>query len=248
MALAAYLSATNRLLTNPVPNPPLYTTADLTAYINEGRQQLAGEAECIRASSSGVLTAAQQEYAFSLFTLYTGGNVTLTGISGTLSIREMRVASGTGFARMYNRPWDWFYRYYLSSGAAQVTGVPNTWAQLGRGTKGTFAISPVPTSGLTIRVDVTCLPIPLVDDTTPEAIPAPFTDAIPYFAAYKAYLSSQRRDDATVMFGRYQQFVARGTQQSTPTQLPMQQPGGPGAQLAGAATPISALAPAQRGQ
>ncbi len=232
MALTAYIAATNRLLQNPVPANPLYTSADLTVYINQARQQLAGEAECIRADSAGALVAAQRNYLFTIFTVFTSGNTTLTGIASALTIRQMGVQVGNAIQPLTARPWPWFYRYNVQTGAAAATGTPSEWSQQGRGSKGTFAVSPIPTGVMTVFVDAACLPVDLADDTTPEALPAPFTTAIPYYAAYLAYLSSQRRDDATVMLGRYKEFVQRAVQETAGTVFPNNQPGGMGAQIA----------------
>jgi hypothetical protein len=62
-----------------------------------------------------------------------------------------------------------------------------------------------------------------VDDTTVEAIPELWADAIPYFAAYLALLSAQsaqRQGDANRMFERYTEFVNRARAASTPSILP----------------------------
>lgn len=355
MALTAYLAATNRLLQNPIPANPLYSTADLTTYINEARQQLAGDAQCIRATGTANLTAALQFYPFSLFGTFalpgvatgsitfiadptagdtitlngilwtfvmgapgahqltitgtlaitldvavnvlnaagdgamivasysdptgsaivityktpgatgntytlaasaatpsgatlTGGLATIPGIQGVLSIRQMSVATGSGFKLMTTRPWAWFNRYFLSTGVAQTTGVPSTWSQLGLGTKGSIGISPVATSALAVQADCVCLPVNLVDDTTAEAIPYPFTDAVPYYAAYKAYLSSQKTQDATTMLGRYKEFTKRAIEETTATVMPMNYQGGKGAQIAATKQSVTTESARQGGQ
>ena len=66
-------------------------------------------------------------------------------------------------------------------------------------------------------------PIALVDDTTPEAIPYLWTDAVPFFAAYFALLSAQagaRQAEADRMFARYQEFTNRARRFATPSVLP----------------------------
>lgn len=237
MALTAYIAATNRLLQNPLPANPLYSTADLTVYINEARQQLAGDAECVRANSTKAIVVSQWQYPFSFFTAFTSGNATLTGISSVLTIRELTIQdTDTGaFYSVYGRPWEYFQRYFINTGAFSISpGRPLHWAQQGRGAFGTFSVSPVPVLDNAFVADVCCLPVDLVDDTTPEAIPAPFTTAIPYYAAYKAYLSSQKTQDATTMLGRYEQFVKRAVEESTPTRFPGNFPGGRGAAIAAA--------------
>lgn len=359
MALTAYISATNRLLQNPVPATPIYANSDLIVWINEARQQLAGDAECVRALTSATLSTGQQLYPFSLFSVFnypgvaagsiffpanpspgdtitlngvlwtfvasgavgnqiniggttgitiavnalpllqasvnpsltvaaysafggpttvtltvtykspgpagnaytlaasaatpsgatlTGGTVTLLGIQGVLSVRQLSIASGGGYKVMVNRPWSWFNRYNIANGSALTNGVPNTWSVQTTGSVGTFGVGPPPSSGLSVQADAVCLPIPLVDDTTPEAIPYPFTDAIQYYAAYKAYLSSQRTQDATIMLNRYKEYTQRAIAESTPTVLPMNYPGGRGAQITGSKQSLTQPPPAQGGQ
>ena len=62
--------------------------------------------------------------------------------------------------------------------------------------------------------DCYCTPIVLVDDTTAEAIPYPWTDAVPYYAAYLAYLDAQRADDSDRMFKQYEMFMKRARNMS----------------------------------
>lgn len=345
MALTAYLAATNRLLQNPVPSTPLYSESDLTDYINEARLQLAGDAQCIRATATGALTIGQQIYPFSTFSTFpsdaaatgyidftvnpspgdtatfngvvytfisgstsgtnihidvtvgltiaqnllvaiqasvnplltvasytadsdggggvllnvtyntggtagnsytlaasaatpsgatlSGGGASLPGISSVLTIRQLMVnTSSTIYKMLISRSWPWFNRYYLANASAIGSGTPTTWSQQGLGTKGTFGVDKLPTSALALKADVVCLPVSLVNDVTAEAIPYPFTDAVPYYAAYKAYLSSQKTNDATVMLGRYKEFVKRAVEETTPSVLPENYIGGLGTQIA----------------
>ena len=355
MNLSAYLAATNQLLQNPVPSTPLYTTADLTNWINEGRQQLAGETECIRATSVSALSAQQQIYPYSTFNQFgydssatgtitfpvnpsngntvtlngivwtfvtgtavgnqihiegtvavtvtslrnalnlsadpaltvarytsannvltvsyktvgtggeaytlaasaatvsashlTGGFTDIEGISSVVTIRQLWLTVSGASDKNYlinNRSWPWFVRYCIATGSAQSNGVPTTWAQLGRGSLGTFGVSPLPTLAYALTADVACLPIDLVTDADVEAIPEPFTTAVPYYAAYRAYLSSQKQDPATVMYQRYMNFAQKAMQETTSTVLPLNQPGGPGARMVGSKGPVTQQPP-QRG-
>ena len=69
-------------------------------------------------------------------------------------------------------------------------------------------------------IDSICIPVDLVDDTTPDAIPYPWTDAVPYYAAYICYMNSSRAADAMRMFsetqpfGQYQIFMRRARKMS----------------------------------
>lgn len=357
MLLSAYLTATQRLLENPVPATPLYSTAALTSYINEGRRQIAGDGECVRATATATLTTSAQIYPFNLFSTFTrpsvatgyirfsvnpsnldtvtfngvvwtfvsgapganqvqiqgtveftvfqlqlalqassdplltvasyfaytagpvqlqvtyntigtagnsytlaasaatrsgptltGGVTNISGISSVLTIRQLSVnTTGSVYKMLANRPWPWFNRYNLANGQSISSGVPNTWSQQAPGIQGVFGIAPPPNSGYTISADVVCMPADLVSDSTYDAIPAPFDDAVPYYAAYKAYLSSQRTQDATVMLGRYKEFLKRAIDMSQPTVIPINFPGGRGAQITSAKQSLTAQPPQQGG-
>ncbi len=85
---------------------------------------------------------------------------------------------------------------------------------------GSFYLDPPPDLVYTLNCDCVCYPIALAADIDVEAIPYLFTDAVPYFAAYLALLSSQtsaRQADAERLFGYYQTFVKRARQASNPS-------------------------------
>ena len=242
--LTAYQNATAALLQNPVAPTPLYPTASLTTWINSARGQLSGEADCIRSMGSLALVAGQQVYPFSSIT-YAGSSAT-TGIQGPLHVRTAWRAVAQGQAWMRPRAFEWFSLYELNH-AVPVPGPPILWTQYGQGVAGTIYVSPVPDQAYTLALDTVCYPIPLVTDSTVEAIPYLWTDAVPFFAAFYALLSAQstaRDADADKMLQRYQQFVQRARNAATPAVLSGlydQQPplvrqgqlGGPGQQSGG---------------
>ena len=108
------------------------------------------------------------------------------------------------------------------------SGIPLSWAQYGQGSSGqgtgsgasgSFYIDPLPDAIYPLTCDCVCYPIALVNDATVEAIPYLWTDAVPFFAAYYALLSSQtsaRVADANRMFETYKTFLDRARQFSNP--------------------------------
>lgn len=234
MALTAYINATQALLENPVPSTPLYTTTNLTTYINYARNQLAADSECLHYTTTFSAVSGTQAYSF---TSISSG---VTGVGSLISIQAIAAYSSGVLTFVAPRPWPWFYRFFIQTGTTVPTGVPTQWAQLGEGVNAKFWLYPTPaTSSSSYQVDGVYLPIALADDTTVEAIPALFTDAIPFYAAYYAYMSSQRNEDAAIMYNRYQEYVRRGRQLSTPTVLANNYPGGLGAQIAASRMPLS---------
>lgn len=215
--LNAYIAATQNLLQNPGAPTTLYSTANLTTYINTARGQLAGDAQCIRVVASLALTINVPNYLFSAITV--SGT---SGVSAVLNVRQISCSASTP-PILNPWPWEYFYQYFVATGLA--SGQPSDWAQYGPGTLGSFYLSPSPNSTPTIFLDTVCTPINLVDDTTPEAIPYPWTDAVPYFAAYLALMSAQtttRTEYAMRMLQLYNEFKDRARRYSTPDVLPLQ--------------------------
>jgi hypothetical protein len=222
MALTAYLSRTQALLQNPAAPSILYDPALLTIYINEARVQLAGESTAIkRLGSFAIVAGSQGPYPFSSIVL-----APASGVQGVLNVRALWYVIGSGQVWFRPRSWPWFSLYHLNS-AAPLPGQPTAWVQYAEGEAGTIYVGPPPDTAYTVNADCVCYPVALVDDTTPEAIPAPWTTAIPYYAAYLALLSAQtgaRIQDAQRMFELYTLFVKRGREFSTPDILSMEYP------------------------
>jgi hypothetical protein len=206
-----------------------FNTADLTTYINLGRQQIAASGECIRAVGTLVTSSGTQQYAFSSITIGTSG----ASAGGVLTVRNINVPSAiAGYGPMTNRNFDWFTLFYIQTSAAQSIGRPNTWAQYGRGTLGQVYFAPTPAAAYTCTVDCVVLPNNLVIDTDPEAIPYPWTDALPWYAAYYAAFTAGNLDAANAFWTKYQEYMHRAVSASTPSILPDNFPGGMAARIA----------------
>lgn len=196
MLQSEYLARTQRLLQNPPALSSLYATSDLYDYINQGRDVVAAETECVRAV--GTLPAAQGVGVFSFSSITLSGS----GYEEPLSIRQIWVSLGSGRTPMYARPFPWFSQYSLGA-IVQDTGIPKNWAQQGQGADGTLYVYPIPDWTRNLILDLTAVPADLTSDASVDVIPDLFTLAVPYYAAYLAYLSAQRPDDAGNMFQKY---------------------------------------------
>jgi hypothetical protein len=211
--LNAYLTSTALLLQNPAAPTPLYSTQNLTSFINTARGQLAGESESVRFLASLTLVPGQRVYPFSAINL--SGS---TGILEVLKVQTLWYQAASGQKWVTPRSFEWFSLYNFNA-PVPLSGEPETWAQYGQGVNGSIYIDPLPDIAYTVLLDCICIPVPLVDDTTPEAIPFMWTDAVPYFAAYMALLSSQgtlRQQDAQRMFQVYTEFSNRARRFATP--------------------------------
>lgn len=227
--LTQYITNTQNLLQSPGAPNPLYSTANITLWVNQARGQLAGESKSIRAIGNLTLAVGVNSYAFNTIVI---PNAATNGIIGVLDLETVWYSVGQGMKWVRPRPWGWFARYELSN-PVPPSGPPTVWSQFGQGAAaqvspnpvggGSLYISPLPDYTYTVPVDAVCYPIPLVDDTTPEAIPFLWTDAVPYFAAYLALMSAQtnaRMEQAKAMYGLYEEFVQRARRAATPMVLP----------------------------
>jgi hypothetical protein len=229
--LTNYLSLTQRLLQNPAAPTTLYSTSDLTLYINTARGQLAGESESIRYEGTLTTTIGQRAYNFSAINV---GTPSSSGIQGAIHVRRIAYAVAAGRKWVAPRAFPWFDLFYLSNPVPQ-NGPPTDWAQYqqggaglgsitGEGTgsdaSGSFYLEPPPDQPYTLYLDCVCYPIALAADTDPEAIPYLWTDAVPFWAAWYALNTSQtnaRMADAEKYMQIYKQFVQNGRQFSNPS-------------------------------
>jgi hypothetical protein len=243
MDMATYLAQTNALLQNPLPSTPLYAQSDLVNYINLGRQQLALDTECIRYSAFTNIISGTQTYAFTSITSVP------TGIGSLISILNVAPQASSTYQFAAPRPWPWFFRFYVQNASSFSTGTPTVWSVQGEGAGGVLYLYPIPNVSVLYIIDGIYTPTNLLTSGgPPEVIPYPFTDAVPYYAAYYAYMSTQRQDDADRMKMRYKEFAQRGRQLSTPTVLPNNYPGGQGTIGASSRTNLSGPAGGGGGQ
>lgn len=224
--LTNYENATQALLQLPAAQPnTLYPTANVDTWINTARGQLAGEAECCRVIGTISTVVGQPSYNFSSINI---GVSASTGIEAVIHVRRIMYGLASGQQWIAPRNWEWFDLYHLNNPVPQ-NGPPSVWSQYGQGAApgtsgssngGSFYLDPPPDQIYTLYCDCVCWPIALVDDTTVEAIPYLWTDAVPFFAAYFAFLSAQagaRQADAERMFKHYQTFLQRARTFANPS-------------------------------
>ena len=167
--LNAYIIQVQRLLHDT--NAQFFSTPMLTTFINEARDKVAVDSMCVRVLQTFTLTAAQELYPFSAlpYSVETIGVLGMNVIFGALKYPVQRVSFSFLSART---------RAYV--GYQQM---PVMFAVYG---ENQFYVGPVPDQNYPIEVDTSILPNDLIDNTTVEQIPANWTIAVPYYAAYLA--------------------------------------------------------------
>ena len=215
-----------------------YNPDDLTVFINQARAQIAMSSECIRQPAQLALTAAQQTYLFSAATFVAAPTV-LPGLQSVINIRMVRVVLPSGGQqRLEMRSWEWFDTYYLAVSIPTI-GQPTICTRLQPGLSGTLWVAPTPDQAYTLNLDAVGYPSPIETDQDPEALPAPWTDAVPMMAAHFALLAMGDQAAADRWWNEYEAFERRAVQGTTPSRLPRNYPGGMGAQIANAKIPLT---------
>lgn len=87
--------------------------------------------------------------------------------------------------------------------------VPFYAAQLGRGTNTSLFFYPLPSQQFQLQLDLCCLPQDLIDDQSVEVLPDPFTDAVPFLAAYYAMNEMQLFNQAKYYKGEFDEWMKR---------------------------------------
>lgn len=228
--ITTYRQQTRRLLSDF--SVEQFIRQDLDFYINSARKQVATEGECIRDFCTLSTTISVSSYPFSAITVPSG-----VGYQSAIDVRLAYITLSS-FTPLIARPWEWFFNYLLPK-AGVTLGNPAQWAVQGTATGAKFWVSPTPNGTVVITLDSVILPAALAIDADIEALPYPFTDAVPFYAAYLALNSAQQADGAATMFQQFEVFMRRAVQGSTPSALPGNYPGGAGAEIVSRKVPLS---------
>lgn len=155
-------------------------------------------------SPPNVTVVNQETYA-------TPTNLCLTnGVLNAIGVQAVAVNWGGYGSNLYTLIWnDWMNYQAYARQYPNVSGNPWFWTRYENQNNSVF-LRPIPSLAYPMQWSCTCSVVNLTTDSTPEAIPYSYTDAIPYFAAYLAYMSSQRKEDAQNMLQIYQMFTETG--------------------------------------
>lgn len=134
----------------------------------------------------------QEQYNFS--------DINLSMFPGVGSIYNVRSVSIIYQNYRYSLPcYSWtIYQAYIRQYPFQYQYVPSFFSQFGQGASGSLFMYPLPSQTYQSEFDCLCLPSDLNDNQDYEVLPAPWTDAVAYFAAAMAY-----EDIQNLNFSRY---------------------------------------------
>lgn len=154
-------------------------------------------------SPINILNQGQEQYRFS--------DINLDAFPGVESVYFVRGLSVIYSNLRYSLPVYPFsvYQSHIRQYPNQYQYVPSFASQFGQGVGGSFFFYPLPSQTYQMEWDVQCLPSDLVTDQSVEALPAPWTDAVMYFAAHIAMLEIQQWNAAKAYLDLYEKFAQR---------------------------------------
>jgi hypothetical protein len=224
--LQRYIVDTQRLIRDR--SAIITPVAELTDYINEGRRLVCRITGCLRAliagnapfgggftpgvgATPGAMTPGIEDTSVTTFATIPSVEkyhfdyarpflqAQYTGFDRIIEVIDVAVTWNTA-----SRPvMDWvtwdelqaLYRIY----SAGVFTYPFAAAKQGDGVNQVIYLAPVPGQALEMEWDCSCVPKALASSDDYEAIPEPFSEAVKYAAAMRAFMSTQRYGSADMM-------------------------------------------------
>lgn len=166
-------------------------------------------------SPINTLNLGQEVYPFN----GTGG-IFLGNFPGVDTIHAIKSASVIYANYRYTLPMYDFstYQSMIRQFPFQYQYVPTMCSQFGQGNGGSFYAYPLPSQVYQWEFDCFCLPSDmLMDNSIPEAIPQPWTDAVPYFAAHLAMLELQNYNAAKMYEQLFDKMTLGYSHQARPS-------------------------------
>ncbi len=161
-------------------------------------------------SAINQLNTGQEEYKFS--------NIDVTMFPGVASVYAIQSVSVIYSNYRYSLPMYDFstYQAKIRQYPFQYQYVPAFASQFGQGVDGSFYVYPLPSQVYQWEFDCFCLPQALENDLSVEAIPQPWQDVVPYFAAHLAYLELQNLNTANYYLKLFDDMTLRKAQYARP--------------------------------
>jgi hypothetical protein len=189
VGLTTYQTQVQRLLHDT--NANFWPLAEITDYINEARNRVAQDTKCLRQLVTGVnLTAGVEAY----------NPQVLLSVVGPYVIDVMGITVYWGNTRrklnyLAFTQFDPQYRYWN-----QLQTIPESYSRM---SPTVVFIGPAPDQTYVSDWEVAVNPTPLLDNTTVDQIPIPFTEPVQYYAAYKAKWKEQSMGEAQMFLKEY---------------------------------------------
>lgn len=170
-----------------------------------------GATGIVNTSALNVTVESQEVYPFS--------GVDLTPFPGVRAIFAVLSISIIYANYRYSLPRYSFstYQAFIRQYPFQYQYVPTMCSQFGQGTDGSLYTYPLASQAYQMDWDCLCLPDDLNTNNDAEALPEPWTDAVPYMAAKFAMMEMQNWNSARALEEQFNQFVSRYSTYTRPS-------------------------------
>lgn len=182
-----------------------------TITITDSNGPGTGATATVTISPINTLNIGQEVYNFS--------DIFLGNFPGVDSVHAIKSASVIYSNYRYSLPMYAFsiYQSMIRQYPLQYQYVPTFCSQFGQGAGGSFYAYPLPSQTYQWEFDCFCLPQDmLLDNSIPEAIPQPWTDAVPYMAAQLAFMELQNFNSAKYYEQQFDKMTLGYSSQARP--------------------------------
>lgn len=162
-----------------------------------------GATATAQTSPINITVQGQEIYPFSSVPL---GN--FPGVDSILNVRSVSVIFSNWQYNCLRYPYQ-MYSGYIARYPRDYQYVPEVITQVGQGTSGELRGYPVANAAYQWKWDCICLPSDLVSNDSPEAIPEPWTEAVPFYAAHLCLLELGNYNAARGMLDYFDNFMSR---------------------------------------
>ncbi len=154
------------------------------------------------------VAANQEVYSF------TNAVLNMPGVSSIIAVKSVSMLFND---LRYSLPVYSFsvYQAYIRKYPFQYYFIPTVGSQYGRGANGSLYLYPVASQAYAMEWDCFCLPSDLTSDTDVDLIPLPWSDAVPFYAAFLATLPKDQ-NKARGFLDTFDQILNRQSRSSQP--------------------------------
>ncbi len=162
-----------------------------------------GATATLQVGGINLLQPGQEQYKFS--------DIDLSSVPGADSIYFVRSVSIIYNGFRYSLPCYDFssYQSKIRQYPHQYQWIPAVCSQFGQGAQGSLFCYPLPSAQYQMEWDCQLLPADLTTNQSVELLPAPWTDAVAYFATHIAMLELQNVNAATGYLTLFERFCQR---------------------------------------
>jgi len=152
----------------------------------------------------------QEQYKFSDFPIST-----FPGIGAVFSVLDVSILYNNLRYTLLQYPFSQ-YQAFVRQYPFQFSYVPVAYTIFQQGQGGSILAYPFPSQQYPFEPDCLCYPSDLVTDSDFEALPEPWTEAVPYLAAQYTFQELQAFNTARYWADQYQQWITRYSMYARP--------------------------------